>query len=250
MNILIIEDEKPAAKRLMQLIKNELPDSSIFGCIDSIQAAIEWFKSNPTPDLIFCDIQLADGLSFSIFEKIDVKSPIIFTTAFDQYAIKAFKLNSIDYILKPIDPIEFKQAIDKFLGQKQKPHLDIDKIRDIFQAESKSFKSRFLVKIGEKILSVQASEAAYFYSEERITFLKTNESKKFILDYTLDQLENQLDPKQFFRLNRKYIASFSSISEIHTYSNSRLKIILKNCSQSDILVSREKVGAFKDWLDG
>lgn len=250
MNILIIEDENPAAKRLMQLIKEVLPKAFLYGNLDSIESSIDWLSSNPAPDLIFCDIQLADGLSFSIFEKIEVNSPIIFTTAFDQYAIKAFKLNSIDYLLKPIDPKELKHAIEKFQQQIQTPTLDFNKIKEIIQAENKTYKSRFLVKIGEKIQSIQASDAAYFYSEERITFLKTYENKKFILDYTLDQLENMLEPKQFFRLNRKYITSFSSISEIHTYSNSRLKIILKDCSDNDILVSREKVGAFKDWLDG
>ncbi|MFD2034306.1 LytR/AlgR family response regulator transcription factor [Belliella marina] len=250
MNILIIEDEKPAAKRLMQLIGQELPEAKLTGNIDSIESAIDWITSNPDPDLIFCDIQLADGLSFSIFENVEVNSPIIFTTAFDQYAIKAFKLNSIDYLLKPIDPAELKHAIGKFQQLNDRPSFDINKIREIFQTESKTYKSRFLVKIGEKIQSIQASEASYFYSEERITFLKTFEGKKFILDYTLDQLENMLEPKQFFRLNRKYISSFPSISEIHTYSNSRLKIILKDCSDNDILVSREKVTAFKAWLDG
>lgn len=250
MNILIIEDENPAAKRLIKLIKEVLPEAFLYGNLDSIESSIDWLSSNPAPDLIFCDIQLADGLSFSIFENIEVNSPIIFTTAFDQYAIKAFKLNSIDYLLKPIDPKELKHAIEKFQQQTQTPTLDFNKIKEIIQAENKTYKSRFLVKIGEKIQSITTSDAAYFYSEERITFLKTYENKKFILDYTLDQLENMLEPKQFFRLNRKYITSFSSISEIHTYSNSRLKIILKNCSDNDILVSREKVGAFKDWLDG
>lgn len=250
MNILIIEDENPAAKRLIQLIKEVLPDAFLYGNLDSIESSIDWLSSNLAPDLIFCDIQLADGLSFSIFENIEVNSPIIFTTAFDQYAIKAFKLNSVDYLLKPIDPKELKHAIEKFQQQTQTPTLDFNKIKEIIQAENKTYKSRFLVKIGEKIQSIPTSDAAYFYSEERITFLKTYENKKFILDYTLDQLENMLEPKQFFRLNRKYITSFSSISEIHTYSNSRLKIILKDCSDNDILVSREKVGAFKDWLDG
>ncbi|AFL83441.1 response regulator of the LytR/AlgR family [Belliella baltica DSM 15883] len=250
MNILIIEDENPAAKRLMQLIKEILPTAILYGNLDSVESSIDRLSSNPAPDLIFCDIQLADGLSFSIFENIEVNSPIIFTTAFDQYAIKAFKLNSIDYLLKPIDPKELKHAIEKFQQQTQTPNLDFNKIKEIIQAENKTYKSRFLVKIGEKIQSIPTSDAAYFYSEERITFLKTYENKKFVLDYTLDQLENMLEPKQFFRLNRKYITSFSSISEIHTYSNSRLKIILKDCSDNDILVSREKVGAFKDWLDG
>ncbi|WP_194775153.1 LytR/AlgR family response regulator transcription factor [Pararhodonellum marinum] len=250
MKILLIEDERPAANRLRQLIHQALPNSEVSGHLDSITSAVEWLESHPAPDLIFCDIQLADGLSFRIFEKVKIASPIIFTTAFDQYAIKAFKVNAVDYLLKPIDPEELAKAIEKFQNMSLKSNLDLDQIKALLQPQQREFKSRFMVKIGEKIHSVMTSETAYFYSEERITFLQTTEGKKYILDYTLDQLENMLDPKQFFRLNRKYIASFPAIAEIHTYSNSRLKIKLANCSDQDILVSREKVGALKEWLDG
>ncbi|WP_373520799.1 LytR/AlgR family response regulator transcription factor [Aquiflexum sp.] len=250
MNILLIEDERPAANRLKQLILELLPWANIFGHLDSITSAVEWLQTNPAPDLIFCDIQLADGLSFEIFERVKVSSPIIFTTAFDQYAIKAFKLNSVDYLLKPIDPKELAGAIDKYKNQKIKSTIDLSQIQDLLQPQKKDYKSRFMVKIGEKILSVLTDEAAFFMSEERVTFLQTYEAKRYILDYTLDQLEEMLDPKKFFRLNRKYISSFEAISEIHTYSNSRLKIKLGNCSDNDILVSREKVGALKEWLDG
>jgi DNA-binding LytR/AlgR family response regulator len=218
--------------------------------LDSITSAVVWLELHPAPDLIFCDIQLADGLSFEIFERVKVSSPIIFTTAFDQYAIKAFKLNSVDYLLKPIDPKELAGAINKFKSQKIKTTIDLSQIKELLQTQQKEFKSRFMVKIGEKIQSVLCSEAAFFMSEERVTFLQTFEGKRFILDYTLDQLEEMLDPKKFFRLNRKYISSFEAIAEIHTYSNSRLKIKLANSSDNDILVSREKVGALKEWLDG
>ncbi len=250
MNILLIEDERPAANRLRQLIQQILPNAEIMGNLDSISSAVEWFNSHPTPDLIFCDIQLADGLSFEIFDRVKINAPIIFTTAFDQYAIKAFKLNSVDYLLKPIDPKELANAIEKYQSLKLKTNIDLSQIKELLQPQSKEFKSRFMVKFGEKIQSVLTTETAFFYSEERITFLQTNEGKKYILDYTLDQLENMLDPKDFFRLNRKYIASFGAISEIHTYSNSRLKIKLSDCNDNDILVSREKVGALKEWLDG
>jgi len=250
MNILLIEDERPAANRLKQLILELLPGAIIFGHLDSITLAVEWLLSRPAPDLIFCDIQLADGLSFEIFERVKVSSPIIFTTAFDQYAIKAFKLNSVDYLLKPIDPTELSKAIEKFQNLSLKSNLDLNLIKDLLKPQLKEFKSRFMVKFGEKIQSVLTTETAFLYSEERITFLQTNEGKKYILDYTLDQLEGMLDPKQFFRLNRKYLASFGSIAEIHTYSNSRLKIKLANCADTDILVSREKVGSLKEWLDG
>jgi DNA-binding LytR/AlgR family response regulator len=250
MKILLIEDERPAANRLKQLIQQILPSAEILENLDSITSAVEWFNSNPTPELIFCDIQLADGLSFEIFDRVKISSPIIFTTAFDQYAIKAFKLNSVDYLLKPIDPNELSKSIEKFQNMSLKSNLDLNQIKDLLIPQQKEFKSRFMVKLGEKIQSVLTSETAFFYSEERVTFLQTLERKKYILDYTLDQLEEMLDPKQFFRLNRKYIASFGAIAEIHTYSNSRLKIKLKDCPDNDILVSREKVGAIKEWLDG
>jgi DNA-binding LytR/AlgR family response regulator len=250
MNILLIEDERPAAQRLKQLILELLPGVSINGHLDSITSSVDWLQLHPAPDLIFCDIQLADGLSFEIFERVKISSPIIFTTAFDQYAIKAFKLNSVDYLLKPIDPKELAGAITKFNSQKIKTTIDLSQIKELLQPQKKDYKTRFMVKIGEKIQSVQTSEIAFFMSEERVTFLQTFEGKRYILDSTLDQLEVMIDPKKFFRLNRKYISSFEAIAEIHTYSNSRLKIKLSNCSDNDILVSREKVGALKDWLDG
>lgn len=250
MKILLIEDEKPAASRLQKLISELLPEAQILSPLDSIQTVVDWFMQHQAPDLIFCDIQLADGLSFEIFEKVKVSSPIIFTTAYDQYAIKAFKLNSIDYLLKPIDPKELETSIQKFKRLQIKPMVDIQQLQELLQPKPKEYKSRFMVKIGEKILAIQASEASFFVSEERVTFLQTMAGKRFILDYTLDQLEALLDPKQFFRLNRKYIAAIESIAEIHTYSNSRLKIKLKDCPDNDILVSREKVMAMKEWLDG
>ncbi|TVP42990.1 MAG: DNA-binding response regulator [Mongoliibacter sp.] len=250
MKILIIEDEGPAFRRLENLILEQMPEAKIVGNPDAVESAIDWFKKNPHPDLIFCDIQLADGLSFEIFEKVAVQCPIIFTTAFDQYAIKAFKLNSVDYLLKPIDPKELRAAINKYRQMKIGMQVDISELKSLLQKENKEYKSRFMVKFGEKIQSVQTSETAFFFSEEKVTFLQTRSGRKYILDYTLDQLESMLDPKQFFRLNRKYIASFESITEIHTYSNSRLKIKLSDCGDNDILVSREKVGALKEWLDG
>lgn len=250
MKILVIEDERPAANRLRQLILELLPGATIFGHLDSITSSVQWLETNVFPDLIFCDIQLADGQSFEIFERVKVSSPIIFTTAFDRFAIKAFKLNSVDYLLKPIDPKDLAQAIQKFQSQQVRPGIQLRQVRELLSPNASHYKSRFLVKFGEKIQSVQTEDIGIFYSEEKVTFLQTVEGRKYILDYTLDQLEAMLDPRKFFRLNRKYIASFSAIAEIHTYSNSRLKIKLANCTDNDILISREKVGDFKDWLDG
>lgn len=250
MEILIIEDESPAAKRLTQLVSELMPNSRIHGNLDSITSAVAWFQKNPAPDLIFCDIQLADGHSFEIFKQVRITSPIIFTTAYDQYAIKAFKLNSVDYLLKPLDPKELAAAIKKFEVHRTQLLLPLDQLREMLIPKSESYKSRFLVRFGEKIQSIQISEIAFFFSEERVTFLQTRDGKRYILDFTLDQLQESLDPKSFFRLNRKYIASFDAIAEIHTYSNSRLKIKLHHCSDNDILVSREKVAELKEWLDG
>jgi DNA-binding LytR/AlgR family response regulator len=250
MRVLIIEDERPAAARMKQLIGDFLPEADIFGHLDSISSAVNWLQNEPLPDLIFCDIELADGQSFEIFEKVQIKSPIIFTTAYDQYAIKAFKLNSIDYLLKPIDPIDLEKAILKYKEQSFQPQFDMNQLQQLLKPHEKVYKKRFMVKIGEKIQSIPTEEVAYFFSAERATFMQSKEaSKRYILDYTLDQIEEMLDPTVFFRLNRKYITSFDCIDQVLSYSNSRLKVKLKSCADNDILISREKVANFKEWLD-
>lgn len=248
MKILIIEDENLAAKRLVKLIKEYVPEAQIFGNLDTITASVHWLESNPEPDLIFMDIQLADGISFDIFEHVKVKAPIIFCTAFDQYAIRAFKLNSIDYLLKPVDPAELDAALTKFRSGRKEPAIDIDQIRLMLGQSTKSYKNRFLVKVGERIQTIDIQEIAFFYSEDKVTLLQTNQGKKFIVDYTLDEIEDMVNPENFFRLNRKYISAIAAIKEVFTYSNSRLKIHLENCTDNDILISREKMSAFKIWL--
>ncbi|WAC10234.1 LytR/AlgR family response regulator transcription factor [Dyadobacter pollutisoli] len=248
MKILVIEDEKPAARRLIQLIKERMPEAEIYDSIDTVTAAVRWLESNPRPDLVFLDIQLADGISFEIFEKVKVTAPIIFCTAFDQYAIKAFKLNSIDYLLKPVDPEELTNALNKFKSGLREPVISLEHIRSLIQPPPKSFKTRFLVKIGERIQTVDVQNIAFFYSEDKVTFLQSRAGKKYIIDYTLDELEEMVSPDTFFRLNRKYISAISAIKDVFTYSNSRLKIHLENCADNDILISREKMGAFKSWL--
>lgn len=249
MRILIIEDEMPAANRMVRLLQGLFPAGEFLERLDTVSRAVRWFGENPPPDLIFCDIQLADGISFEIFEKVKVNSPVIFTTAFDQYAIRAFQVNAIDYLLKPIDPVELEQAVDKFKSRQIKPTLDLDLLRGLLHPEKKVFKNRFLVRFGEKIQSIATEEVGFFFSEERVTFLQTFSGKKFVLDATLEQVESQVDPAVFFRLNRKYLCRVDAVEEVLTYSNSRLKVKLKNCPDQDILISREKVGEFKDWLD-
>ena len=246
--ILIIEDEKPAVRRLTQLLSEHLPEAQVLESLDTVTGAINWFGNNPEPDLIFLDIQLADGISFEIFEKVSVTAPIIFCTAYDQYAIKAFKLNSIDYLLKPIDPEELKQAIHKFKSGKKEQGISLDQLRSLMQPATKTFKTRFLIKLGERIQSVDVLDIAFFFSEDKVTLLQTRQGKKYIVDYILDEIEEMVSPKQFFRINRKYISSISAIRDVFTYSNSRLKVHLENCSDNDILISRERMGAFKSWL--
>ncbi|MDR7128564.1 DNA-binding LytR/AlgR family response regulator [Algoriphagus sp. 4150] len=249
MNILIIEDENLAANLLKTQIKKHFPNAEIFGNLDSISNSISWFQRNPQPDLIFCDIQLADGISFEIFEKVHLSTPIIFTTAFDQYAIKAFKVNAIDYLLKPIDPEDLARAVDKYKTNQIRSTIDLAVLKSLLAPTNSTFKSRFLVKYGDKIQSIPTVEISFFSSEERVTFLQTKEGKKYVLESTLEQTEAQVDPAIFFRLNRKYLSSMEAIDGIFSYSNSRLKVTLKKCADQDILISREKVGDFKNWLD-
>lgn len=252
MRILIIEDEKPAAIRLQRLLQKHFPDADIYQNIDSIKSAIHWFNNNTKPDLLFLDIQLADGLSFEIFKQVKVDSPVIFCTAYDQYAIKAFDLNSVDYLLKPIDPQDLDKAIVKYqerFQDKGDNSFDFAKLESLLNAKNQDFKERFVVKVGDKIKAIPTVDIAFFYSENRATFAQDFNGKSYLIDFSLDQLLELLNPKKFYRLNRRYIACFDSIEDMRAYSNSRLKLILKNCGDRDILMSREKLSDFKKWLD-
>jgi len=254
MRIIIIEDEILAAERLSDLISQYDSNIEIVEPLDSVESAVEWFQNNESPDLAFFDIQLADGLSFEIFEQVKVECPIIFTTAYDEYALKAFKVNSIDYILKPIDNKELIQAFEKFeRTQKQAPSsppMDlIQQAMMMIQGQQKNYKSRFIVKSGNHLSAIEVAEVAYFFSEHKMSWIKTFEGKKYMVDYKMEALQNLIDPLQFFRLNRKYISSFKAIKDVVSYSNSRLKIKLLDSADDDILISREKVQDFKKWLD-
>lgn len=253
MTTLIVEDEMLAAERLSILIKQYDSSIEILACLESIEEAVSWLNTHQHPDLIFLDIQLADGLSFSIFEKVEVQSPVIFTTAYDEYALKAFKVNSIDYLLKPIDLKDLTQAFHQFkkINQPtaQLPDLSLFQAAMTMIQQQQQYKSRFIVKRGHHLSSVSVEDVAYFFSEHKITWLKTHNHQKFAVDYTIEQLKDILDPALFFRLNRKYITSIKAISDIVAYSNSRLKIELQDNKDDKILISREKVGDFKKWLD-
>jgi len=252
MKVLIIEDEPHAADRLISLVLHLQPDIEISANIDSVKRSVDWISKNPPVDLIFMDIQLADGLSFEIFEKVEVKVPVIFTTAYNEYALKAFKVNSIDYILKPIDKHELEAAFKKYqtLAQNQSvPNKMLESIGYAMQMLTKKYKERFVIKVGEHLKSVEVSEILFFFSLEKTTFAQTSDGRKHILDFTLDQLDGFLDPKRYFRINRKYIVSMDSIQDMISFTNSRLKIVLKTSDDSDVIVARERVLEFKEWLD-
>ena len=258
MTVLIIEDEKLAANRLRGLIESVDPTVEIVGMLDSIKSSIAWFGTNQQPDLAFFDIQLADGLSFEIFDQAKVCCPVIFTTAYDEYALRAFKVNSIDYLLKPVDSEELKRAMDKYQNLHssnnetpayQPATISTPVMDKVLQMLTKSYKNRFLVRAGEHIKTISVDQINFFYSMGKATFLNSSENKEYDIDYTLEELEVLLNPEHFFRINRKFIIAMKSIKDIVSYTNSRLKLRLINSSDDDIIVSREKVTAFKSWLD-
>lgn len=251
MRILIVEDEPQAAERLSLLLTQTLPQSEIVARLDTVKRSVEWLQSGAV-DLIFMDIQLADGLSFEIFEQVPVKAPVIFTTAYNEYALKAFKVNSIDYLLKPVDGDELNAALTKWqtlTAQPAAPAKMMESIAYAMQMLTKKYKERFVVKVGEHLRALEVSEIGFFFSQEKTTFAQTADHRKHILDFTLDQLDELLDPRHFFRINRKYIVSMPAIVDMVSYTNSRLKLKLRGTDDNDIIVARERVQEFKDWLD-
>jgi two-component system response regulator LytT len=250
MNIIIIEDEKPAARLLQR--KVEKLGLQVNTLLHSVEEAINWFNSNTHPDLIFLDIQLSDGLSFEIFENIDIKSAVIFTTAYDEYALRAFKLNSIDYLLKPIDEDDLETAVNKFKARNiASPNLSLDfeMIKKMLvNPIDRTYKKRFTIKMGQQLKMVNIEEVECFYSENKGTYLHTLDNRDYLLDNTLEQLETELDPKDFYRVSRKYIIPMKAIKEIQIHSNSRLKVILPTYKDDEVIVARERVNDFKDWL--
>jgi two-component system response regulator LytT len=246
----IIEDEKPSARRLSRMVEGL--EISNLALLHSVEEAITWFKLNEHPDIIFLDIQLSDGLSFEIFEAVNVNSAIIFTTAYDAYALKAFKLNSIDYLLKPIDKEELAIAVNKFKTLNLKPPgIDIEAIQQLLsQQKAPVYKTRFSVKVGQHLKLIEVSDISCFYSENKSTLIQTSENRSFVLDSNLDQLESDLNPAQFFRVSRKFIVNIKAIKDIISYTNSRLEIKLNPAiKEFNIIVSRERVKAFKEWLN-
>lgn len=250
MNILIVENEIPAADKIIRLLKKIDKSITVLGVVETVEGAINRLQEKPQPDLVLMDIQLDDGLCFEIFETINVDIPVIFTTAYDEYTLKAFKVNSVDYLLKPIDEESLKTALTKF----KKLYADKDPFKRDFKQLMYEFrnqyKSRFLIKIGDKYRSVPAGEISHFHICERNVFLSDNQGKDSGVDYSLEQLQTMLDPRRFFRINRECIINIDAIGLMHSYSSSRLQLSLKNNEKNDLfVVSRDKVAEFKRWID-
>ena len=255
MNILIVEDEELAVKKLQKTLQAIDTEFKIAGTSDSIANTVEWLQTHPQPDLILMDIELADGQSFEIFNRIEVKSPVIFTTSYDEYALKAFKVNSVDYLLKPIQKDELEGALAKFKNLKnafaehQQDTQITALVRELHQSfQHKEYRKRFLVKHMQKLVSIEVDRISYFFSDDRLTFFKTTDDKKYVIDYTIDEIEQMVDGEQFFRINRGFLVSIKSIDQINDYFGNRLKLGLKPAIDKEALVSREKVTQFKDWM--
>jgi len=257
MKILIIEDEPFAQQELTRLLNSLQIKFDILGMIDTVEDAVDWLRNNPTPELIFLDIQLADGLSFDIFRQVEVQCPVIFTTAYDEYAIRAFQLNSIDYLLKPIKLGDLMKAFNKLdsmksqmlSGEKDSLSISRKQLENLLNLGKKEYKSRFLVKIGDQLKYIPVQEVAYFYAEENVVFVITRKNDRYIIDYSIEDVANLVDPKDFFRLNRAFVTNIDAIDKVYKYLNSRLKIELKPTTDKEILVSRAKVSEFLEWMD-
>jgi len=250
MKIIIIEDEKPSARRLQRMLTTLNIEAETM--LHSVEESIDWFQNNEHPDLIFLDIQLSDGLSFEIFETIEINSAVIFTTAYDEYALQAFKLNSIDYLLKPIDEDDLSKAVSKFnerTPKQQSVTLDFNDIKKLLvNPIEREYKKRFSVKVGQHLKLINIDDIECFYSENKGTYAHTSEGRNYLLDTTLEQLEDELEPNTFFRISRKFFVNINAIKDMVSYTNSRLQIKLNTFNEQDVIVARERVRDFKEWL--
>lgn len=253
MNILIIEDELLAAERLQMLLKQYDSSINVLACLESIEESVQWLQTKPLPDLLLMDIQLSDGHSFEIFNQVKLSRPVIFTTAYDNYAIKAFQHFGIDYILKPVTSEALATAIQKYrsLSNGFSANIYTSLAEEIKEKNPSRYKDRFLAKIGSRTFFIQTDEIAYFYADNKIVYLADREGNRFIINYSIEKLEPLLDPYLFFRINRKMIVHSKMIDLIKPFYNNRLKISLRNLTlQEDIIVSRERVRSFKKWAEG
>ncbi|ULQ58309.1 LytTR family DNA-binding domain-containing protein [Flavihumibacter rivuli] len=255
MKLLIVEDEELAVRKLRGLLKEVDPEMEILADLDSIESTVDWLQHNRQPDIILMDIELVDGQSFEIFERTPIKCPVIFITSYDEYAIQAFTVNSVAYLLKPIEKEDLVAAFGKFNLLKEyystaAPGFSINNLVEELQArlQPKSYRKRFLTKYTNKLLTVETHEIAYFFIEARINFFRTYDNRKIAIDYTLEELEQMLDPQEFFRINRSYLISLKSIQKIDDYFGQRLILQLNPTVSEQVIISREKVSAFKTWM--
>ncbi len=247
MKVLIIEDEKPAAEKLLKAIRQTDPSIEVQAVLNSIKTSVEWLQQNPMPDLLFMDIELGDGLSFKIFEKVNISSPVIFCTAFDEYWQEAFEHNSIDYLLKPVKQEKLEAALSKYEKLKQYFASNFQQLQQ-WQQPAGAYKKRFLVKRGTDYISIKTDDIAYFYATHKLVCMVDNKAQKFILDQSLAEIEKQLDPSQFYRVNRKYLVNLSAIKKIKTYPKSKLQLEVEPAVAEEIIISQENVSAFKEWM--
>lgn len=250
MKVIIIEDEKPAAEKLLKALRKIDPSVEVMAVLNSVQSSVEWLRQNPMPDLLFLDIQLGDGASFKIFDQVNITSPVIFCTAFDEYWQEAFEHNSIDYLLKPVKEEKLETALNKYDKLKQHFASSFQQLQQWQQQQTGSgYKKRFLVKRGTDYISVKADEIAYFYATHKLVCMVDTRGQKFILDQSLSDIEKQLDPSQFYRVNRKYLIQLAAIKKIRSYPKSKLQLEVSPAIDEDIIISQENVSAFKDWMN-
>lgn len=253
MKVVLIEDEEPASTRLKKMLNSIYPDLEILETLVSVKSAIQWFNQNHQPDLIIMDIQLSDGVSFDIFNEVEIKCPVIFTTAFDQYALQAFKVNSVDYLLKPVKADELKAALDKYqklFKEKKSTEVDYSVLLSALTKSKGEYQKRIVIRYGEIIKTVEIADVAYFYTESKINFLYTFKNQRFSVDHNLDELEHILNPKEYFRINRQFIVNIKAIDKMVTVSKSRVKLTLNPPCEIETIVSTERSSYFKDWLTG
>ena len=250
MKVLIIEDEKLASDRLTKMILELEPTAEIVGTLVSVKSSVEWLKTHTAPNVILMDINLADGQSFEIFSMVELKTPVIFTTAYDEHALNAFKVSSIDYLLKPIKMDELKRAFDKLHSFNEENSKQMESLLKKFALHSREFQKRIVIRYGDTIKMVEVSDVAYFYTEEKINYLYTHADLRYPIDHNLDELEHMLDPSVFFRINRQFIVNIYAIDKMLAWSKSRVKVVLRPPSKEDAIVSTERSPNFKGWLIG
>ena len=254
MKVVIVEDERPAAEKLEMMLRRIQPDVEILTILDSVKGSISWFSGKPSEaDLVFMDIRLSDGLSFEIFSQVKINSPMIFTTAYNEYALEAFKVNSIDYLLKPISAEDLEKSLNKLSSMRENltqvhHRIEYEELSRVLGQLQKSYKNRFMVKVGEHIRSIPVENILCFFADGRVVFVLTDQGREYIVDYKMEELDDVLDPEIFFRINRSFSVNINAIKDVIVHSNSRLKIVLTREFEREMIVSRDKVNSFKLWF--